>query len=247
VALYDPKIVAVTAQDTYWLGQGMVAGVVYSSQADPVQVGCAIATLHWSRTTPVGTREDLAACSFAIAKIAGSNRNTPTVADLAGIETRLTTWWTAVKPSVSNQWTLVDYTWHFRNAAAARDGPAVKITTLSLPGTSAGNRGADQNACTVTLATASRRHWGRIYLGGCASSTNLDSTYGRWTPTTCDAFATATDTLATNLLTDGYALGVWSKRGLAFLDTYGVHVDNIVDIQRRRRAKQRSYIKVFGH
>ena len=246
MALYDPKIVAVSANDSYWAAQGLVAGTVYTSQADPTQVGCAICTLHVSRTTPSATREDLTAFSFAFAKNAGSNRNTPTVAELSTIEPLLDTFWANVRPSVSTQFTLADFTWHFRNAAAARDGPAVRVVAKSSAGASSTGRLPDQDAMTLTLVTPGRKHWGRVYLPG-LSLAGVDSTYGRWTNTVCDSVAAAGDTLATSTLAAGFSLGVWSKRGLGFLDLYAVHVDNVVDIQRRRRAKQRSYIKTYGH
>jgi hypothetical protein len=43
----------------------------------------------------------------------------------------------------------------------------------------------------------------------------------------------------------GYELGVWSYPKQAFMPVWQVQVDNIVDIQRRRRAKQRSYAKLI--
>jgi len=246
VALYDPKIAHAGSTDGYWLAQGTVAGTVLQSQADPTQVGCAIATLHWSRVVPTGLREDLCACSFAIAKQSSSDRHVPAITDLATLEPFLVTFVGAMAPLQSSQYTWQDITWHFRVASALRDGPAVRRTAETTPGAASGARMPDQDSMTITLATPSRKHWGRVYYPGIAATYN-DTTYGRITNAACATAANAADALASSCQTAGFSLGVWSKIGLAFLDVYGVHVDNVWDIQRRRRAKQRSFISTHGN
>jgi len=246
VAVYDPVITAPSSEDGYWAAQGLVAGTAYQSVSDPTLTGAAIATVHFSRLVPAALREDLCAISVAIAKGTGSNRSTPAVTDLPTLEPFLLSWIQGMNTKQSSGFSSTDITWHFRNAAALRDGPAVRVLTTVNPGAVASSRLPDQDSATVTLATASRRHWGRVYYPGIANS-QVDSTYGRWINAFCDFSATAMDGLINSAHTAGFTVGVWSKVGKAFLDPYGVHVDNIVDIQRRRRAKQRSYIKTLGH
>jgi hypothetical protein len=245
VALYDPRIVHASSADGYWLGQSTVAGTVITSQPDPTQVGCGLVTLQFARTTPSPTREDLAVITFHIAKRSSSDRLPLTLGDMPGIETMLDAWWTSVKAIASNQWTLAAYVWHLRVASAPKDGPAVRTTARAVAGAVSLSRLPDQDASTTTIVTPSRRHWGRVYLGGIAFS-QLDTTYGRWSNSSCDTLAAAGNALATSLDGGSFALGVWSKIGQGFLDVSGIHVDNVVDIIRRRRAKQRSYIKVYG-
>jgi hypothetical protein len=246
VALYDPKLVCSTALSSYWASQGLVAGTTVTGQSDPTLIGCAVCTIHMSRTSPVGIRDDLAAYSFHIAKVAGSDRQTPSIADLATIEPFLTTWLTTIFTLTADAWSKADITYHLRNAAALRDGPSVKRTALVGTGGVPTSRMPDQDSATMTIAGPSRKHWGRVYLPGIAQSKN-DVAYGRIVGATCTAIATAGNALATSLDGASFALGTWSKIGLAFLDVYGIHVDDVWDIQRRRRAKQRSFIAVQGH
>lgn len=243
---YDPHIAHASSTDGYWAAQGTVAGTTIQSQSDPTHVGCGICTVHWSRVVPAGLREDLCATSFAIAKIAGADRNILAITDMPSIETILTTLLTNMATKQSNAYTAIDFTWHLRAASAPRDGPAVRRTTISIPGGGASSRMPDQDTSTTTLATPSRKHWGRLYWPGINLSQN-DGTYGRLTNSYCDLAAQWADAALTALYTAGFAWGVWSHIGQGFLDTYGVHVDNVWDIQRRRRAKQRSYIKVYGN
>lgn len=120
----------------------------------------------------------------------------------------------------------------------------MRRTAKSIVGTATGARLPDQCSCSVTFRTAGRTHWGRVYLPGFAA-TQTGTGYGRLVTATVDALATYFDTFQSSLNTSGLQLGVWTWAKGAFLPVRQVRVDDVVDIQRRRRAKQVAHYKQF--
>src|SRR5262249_54437151 len=140
---------------------------------------------------------------------------------------------------------LAEYRWHDWDINDVALGPADRVTSRSVAGTTgATSRLPDQDAQTVTWTTASRRHWGRVYLPGIGFN-RIDNTTGRWASTQVDAAALHFHTLATSLVAGGYDMVVVSRQFHALLTIDTISVDDIVDIQRRRRAKQASYHKIY--
>lgn len=251
MALYDPQINYTAAKAGYWATQSIVAGTSLQVQPDNT-LACWDLTQVFNRTTPTGTREDVATYGMRIAKVAGTDRVIGLTSELPTIEGFANTLSTALAALMSTQWTLAEYVWHERRAShpaaeggGEKPGPAIRRTAKSTVGTDAGGRLPDQIACTCTFKTPSRKHWGRVYLPGFAKST-VDGTYGRFNNGGCDIVAAAFNAFATSLDGAGYRLGVWSYQKQAFMDVDQVQVDNVVDVQRRRRAKQRSYVKTYG-
>lgn len=245
MALYDPHIQHHSSTDGYWLAQGTNPGTVINSDATPANTACLALTAHYSRVVPAGLREDLCAMTFHIAKGTGSTRTVPALTDATTLEPIVDTFITTLNSLQSNQFKCVDYVWHYLEATVPKAGPAIRTVVKAFSGSVASGRMPDQDACTLTFHTPARRQWGRIYIPG-LSNAQYETTYGRFTNSNCDSIALAGNAMATSLYTAGFTLGVFSKVGAAFLDVSGIACDNIVDIQRRRRAKQRSYIKTYG-
>ena len=243
--MWERIITHANTTDGYWAGQSYFSDtLLYSS--DPAIVKCSLVTAVFTRTTPAGTREDVLTCTAALAKIGGGGvYSSLSGADMANAETDLNSWWTSQKGYTSNQCTLAEWRWHEVSAAIDKHGPAVRVTSVGVAGTLAASRMPDQVSATVTARTASRKHWGRVYLPmiGWGST---DTAYGRLSNASCDAIAGYWRTLALALDGRSIALGVWSPVGKAFLTTDEIHVDNVYDVQRRRRAKQASYRKSYA-
>jgi hypothetical protein len=152
----------------------------------------------------------------------------------------------------SSAYTMSGYLWHIVHIGRASTphgvgpaiGPFTRYSGKNLAGTTLNSRGADQIAVSLTMRTASRKHWGRIYVPGLIR-TLPDTAYGRMTSGDVDLLAGYLRTLGNSLSSSGYDLGVYSPTGRAFLHINTVEVDNVIDIQRRRRPKQSSYKKLL--
>jgi hypothetical protein len=248
---WSPVLTHTAEKTAYWAAESKEAGTNEVIQPSTT-LGCWDVTLRYARTTPVGTREDDATIGLRIAKVIGGGLyGLGLNSELSTIEARLNTLQAMLATFMSSSFTLAEYIWHVRRASnpaakggGEKPGPAVRRTAKNVVGVNASDRQPDQVAATVTFKTCSRRHWGRVYIPGIAGS-QVDKTYARFGSGLCDGFATAFQVLINGLSTDGYELGVWSYPKQAFMPVWQVQVDNIVDIQRRRRAKQRSYAKLI--
>jgi hypothetical protein len=180
----------------------------------------AIFTLHW----------DLAALDHA-------SRDAAT--------TKLKTFWAAAAPSIGTQHVFREVKWYDVNAAAPRTVFKETILAAAAPGIAGGSAGLvlpTQDACSITLKTVPRRHWGRFYLPGFTGTQMDDSSHrGHWKPALCDTLAAAAKVLCSG---PGSNLPVVYSQPLHV--TYGiteVQVDDVPDIIRRRRAKKAIYKK----
>jgi hypothetical protein len=165
----------------------------------------------------------------------------------AEVETDLGPFWVSLNALMPSGVNIVDYVWHDWFEGDRFYGPADRITSSGgITGTIASSRLPDQVAATITFRTASRKHWGRMYVPSIAW-TKMDSTYGRIANGTCDILASAARTLAlaTEANTARTSLVVFSLAHQAVLTIDEIHCDNVPDIVRRRRAKSASYRKAF--
>lgn len=108
------------------------------------------------------------------------------------------------------------------------------VTVVGDPGNGAtADMLPNQDAITVTFRTASRRHWGRIYLGGFVTAVNVD---GRVTTSAVDQIAGDwTDILTAWQAISGVAPVVFNRSTLNGAAITAVECDDVWDIQRRRR------------
>src|SRR4051794_31303532 len=91
---------------SYWATQAFDADAVVASSGADV-LGTSRVTLSFTRNTPAGTREDRAATSFWVAKAAGASLFSKVpISELAAMETALDAFWTAIKGSITPDWTL---------------------------------------------------------------------------------------------------------------------------------------------
>jgi hypothetical protein len=120
-------------------------------------------------------------------------------------------------------------------------GPPEYVSTISRPGTSTIYL-PYQVAASITLKTGLPRHWGRYYLPGVGATLN---TTGRFNSAQCTAWANATRTLLDGLTDDGFwpvvPMTQFDKQPLhGLMGVEKIQVDDVPDVQRRRRAKQPS-------
>lgn len=205
--------------------------------------------LQWSRSTPSGTTEDRAQFKLDLVNITSDELDTTwTTADYYAVRDAFATWRTSMLASVSSSQTFAElraYRMMFNPAPDlakpfADSGPPTYVQTIAQAGTQTGTL-PYQVAPTCTFRTAWAKHWGRIYVptpGTAAVDSN-----GRLTSTYRTALQTATATLLSTLHDAGFypvvPVGQLNKSPFhALIGVTTVVVDDVPDVQRRRRPRQ---------
>jgi len=248
---YLHALTRTSAVAEYWAAQSKYTDTIETVQ--PAEnLGCSRLSVVFTRTTPAGTRDDVMVFGIALADIVGGGLyGVLNATKMAACETALDAVWTDLKTIATNQVTLTQYRWHEHRAnhpASEKGyetiGPATRLTNKSVAGSLANSRHADQVTPTVTWRTTSRKHWGRIYVPGISLAVS-DTTYGRIGTAAVDQIANAWHVFEAACNTAAVQLGVWTWKYQAFLPLSELRVDNVWDIQRRRRAKQSNYAKAY--
>lgn len=165
-------------------------------------------------------------------------------ADFAAVESAWDAFFTAQAGNIPTDVRLVEYRWYAFGAQVVSPNPPARVTTKVTPivGTATGDF-VHQVAWTVTLRTALRRHWGRIYIPW---KNNLGLTGGQLGSSGVDSLAAAARTaLLAAETSQGVVPVVWDRnRKLAFTIT-AIEMDSVPDIIRRRRPRDTSYKKIY--
>lgn len=169
-----------------------------------------------------------------------------TTADYQAVEGYLRTMYAALVSWFPSTWSVREFRWHLLpdpagDTAARRVAPpSSSVTgsaTASVP---------PQIACTLTKQTASRKHWGRVYLGPISQSALAGSTTsGRFSTTYVDAIAAAGNTLRSTCQLNDFPMVVYDRARLHFATVDSVRVDDIPDVIRSRRPDWVPYRKLL--
>lgn len=216
----------------------------YATLGDDATVGGGIgvrrATLVLDRSG-YATPDDAATVHFDFLNLTSdSPDDTWTAADYIALETRLSTWWNAVKGYTPATTKLTRFYWHRVGKGITKPNPAIRITDIASPVASVTStfNVPPQSACSISLRHGKRRSWGRTYLPLAVAGTG-----GRLPSGDVDALVAATIVLLNGAKTDDF-LGVVTSvvHDQAFVID-DVVADTTVDIIRRRRFKHTTYIK----
>lgn len=166
--------------------------------------------------------------------------DTWTAADFASLEARIVTWWAAVNAYTPGGTKMTRLYWHRVGAGIGKPNPAVRITDIASPVSSASSTfsAPPQAACSLSLRHGSRRSWGRTYLPLAGGLVN-----GRLSSPDMSALRTATAALLTGAKTDDFIGVVTSVVHSQAFVIERVVVDNIVDVVRNRRFKKATLIQ----
>lgn len=211
---------------------------------------CRVETV-FTRATPAGTAEDVATVGMNIMNITGGAPDpTWTSGDFAALVTPISTYWGSINSNLTNNHTIKEHRLYLRRfnpmteaKPFAPSGPPAYVMADTRSGTVAatGHALPYQAAMTHTLVTSWPRHWGRFYLPGLDAAALDDK--GRIKAANITAVSNAYTTFATSLAAADFFPVVpvtqvektpW--RGL--LTVQGHQVDDIPDVQRRRRARR---------
>lgn len=240
---------------SYWTNEVLSPDTIVTSQ-NPELLRGSMFQVSFARTHQATVTEDLATCTFHLSMRPGTRGLYTELndQDAANVESDFyTAWWTAMAPRISNNWSVNSYHWrHFGadfpldETGASKPGAIWRFAQASgVVGSSSGVRLPDQDAATVTYKTASRKHWGRNYIPG---FTSLElGTFGHLSTTYVDLLANSTHAWFNAMGARARVIDcvVWSPRYRGILGINDLTVDDVVDIQRRRRAKFATYRKTF--
>ena len=229
----------------YWIDHG---GLSFwdAYREDPTFIGRKV-TLVFDRPAEANlSTRDTIETSFALFKISATEPSPDwDSGDYSDAETIIETWWGAVKGTFASDLTFEEIRWYQEGPEIVPPNPAVRITSVASAATGSGPALPPQTSTTVTLQTPLRKYWGRCYLPAPRDGA-LDDTstvWGRWDHSFVDSWATDFHDMLNDLGGIGLIPAVYSRAGKSFMAVTGVEVDDVPDIQRRRRFATTGYRK----
>lgn len=243
--LYDRFILSANDTASYWENQSKYSDTEIYAADDAPEITFSVVQVVFDRTSPTGVVEDVMLFDLAVCQtLLTQGSISLDSGDRGDVETALDAWWTSWKAQTPSTITLKEYRWHNYHVGTSRPGPAVAVTTKNVVATGSGTtRLPDQVAHSVTFRTASRKHWGRVYVPALVPSAL--SAYGRLTDAQTDSRLANWKTLLEAIDTvdvagDGITPVVWSRVGKALLSIDVIAMDSTCDVIRSRRAKHPS-------
>jgi hypothetical protein len=137
---------------------------------------------------------------------------------------------------------LSEYRWYHQTLADPISGPPTKISNPTRVVGTGVNTMPTQMATSITMRTALRKHWGRIYFPGYRLTGAVN---GLLASTDVDAMTNAFRTFVNACAATSLVPVIFSRSQQAVLSIAAVECDNNPDIIRRRRAKASTYKKIL--
>jgi hypothetical protein len=191
------------------------------------------AELVFDRTSPGA--EDVATCSFSLLNYtSGAVDTTWTTGDYDDCSAAIVAMWNAIKSKhYGCSLREIRYYREGPGIAAGAAGPAEHVHAVGVAATGVGML-PPQVACSITLRTALRPHWGRFYLPNIGTN-QVSPTGGRSTLGLITEWANAVRAMDATLRSHDFRLVVFSRAGGGFLGVSAIEVDDVLDVIRRRR------------
>lgn len=231
----------------YWLTHGGLGQ--FSDSQGPVDIDIRKTTLVFNRPTesPGSTRDIVETSAYWALTADGVFSGAWDDTELEAVETAITTWWTAMKAHYPTTTTFVEIRWYLAGSEVVDPNPVFRVTPVNVAGTNATSMLPPQVSTTLTLQTASRRHWGRMFLPspvvGLIDGTTAN---GRWLHTFVDDVVEFWVAQMAALLLDGVLQVVWSPAAQSILGITAFSSDDVPDTQRRRRFATVGYRHVVN-
>lgn len=164
-------------------------------------------------------------------------------ADFSTVEALIGTWWTAERPQASQLLKFREIRWYRHGPDIPPPNPVERITAVGTLGTSSLDMLPPQACTNITFRTGSRRNWGRAAIPWPTEGRNDPN--GFLNTTSVDSMATNAAALYSSAVAADFPLVVVSLTDLATFNVEEVEVDNVWDVQRRRRWKTSTYRKIL--
>lgn len=195
--------------------------------------------MRWNRDL---MGDDVIQTSFVIVNYTGGDVDgTWTSGDYSAVEGHLDTFWGAIKSYMPSEVVLAEYRWYREGPGAVPPEVTTRFVARAVAGTG-GEQMPGQIRTVVSLRTALRKQWGRIYLPGLSDTYNSN---GRITGAAVDAVAAAANTLESNLAGGDFEWLVWSPLKQRAYAVERLWVDNSYDTQRSGKQLP-TYHKVYS-
>jgi hypothetical protein len=229
----------------YWIDHG---GLSFwdSYWTDPTFQGRKVSLVFDRPAEANLSTRDTIITSFALFKISATSPDPSwDSGDYSDAETIIETWWGATKGFYSSDLTFEEIRWYNEGPEVTPPNPVVRTTSVGVAATSSDAALPPQVSTTVTLMTPLRKYWGRMYLPAPRTGAlNASGTSrGRWDTGFVDDWCDDTKDMFNDLGAIGLIPAVYSRAGNAFMAVTGVEVDDVPDIQRRRRFATTGYRK----
>jgi hypothetical protein len=205
-------------------------------------VGVRRVTLNIDRTAVEGGMDPAVMHFDILNTTSGSPDDTWVTADYTTVEGQLDLFDSSIRTMGMSGHKVSQYIWHRVGSGVSKPNPAERVT--DRPGALAWTGGPGlpaQCASSITFRTGVRRSWGRTYLPLGANAMSGVRLGGG----SVDTIAAAANALVTGLATADMHLVVVSAPLASSLNVEHVEVDNVPDIQRRRRPKKQTYRKIL--
>lgn len=187
--------------------------------------------IRWTRNRPSGQPAEDVAVNTIHTQVSDGGWTTD---DRDTFDTAWAVHFNDLKPYISAECGPQELRFYDMPATAGPLGePAFVVTHPAYFGTAAATSELPpQSAMTYTWKTAIRRRWGRIYIP-CLCNTLLGT--GRISSTALAAVGASVDTFGTTLRSNGQGIVVWHRAGWNAEDVTEFTIDDVMDVQRRRR------------
>jgi len=180
----------------------------------------------------------------------GNESGDITSTDCAAFEAAFQHWFDGLTAPSLSEYISTTYSVHqFRHyvvpgSAGPFGAPFLVNNPTTLVGAGTSEALPPQVSMTVTMRTAIRRRWGRIYIPGLVQTT-LDK--GRINATVVDNIAAGFKDLVEELRSSG-AVGpvIWHRQSWTPQTITEISADNVWDVQRRRRLQEKSHLYEFA-
>lgn len=222
----------------YWTAHGGL-GVFDNTQGPISDVGLQKTMLVFTRPTevPSSTRDTMETSAYWAIESGGFFGDTWDDTLKEAVEAAIGTWWTATKSNYAETLTFDSIRWYDAGTGITPPNPANRVTAVGVAGTSSSHSLPPQVCSTLTLQTASRKHWGRMYLPAPTdAATSSGTADGRFGEAYVDAVTGDWATAMAPLAADTHVLQtVWSPVSVSALGVSAYSADDVPDVQRRRR------------
>lgn len=184
--------------------------------------------IRWNRSA---IAEDIVQTSVVLGHVSDANVLVPwETADFTAAEAALDAFWTSIKPRYPNEIILNEYRWYREGPGADPPEVTVRVTPRSVAGTSTNDMLPGQIRDVVSLRTALRKRWGRMYL---PTPSTLDiTTIGQRSSASVDTLADYARALAVAFGAANLGWFVYSPTVQRGYTIERVWVDNSYDTQR---------------
>lgn len=206
-------------------------------------------SVRWARSPAGMVAEDVDVIGIQFLKAPGGvPTNSWLDSDYTTLETAFGSLWNTLKVKYPSYMVLSQYRWYADGPALhpppPEGNPARRVTDLTVAGTSGAIVNMPpQDAESVTFKTSTRRGWGRVYMPAMHGDSLTLNANGNLTTAATDLLASSWVTFLNAARAASLVPVVFSLTHSKAMEILIVQVDDLIDIQRRRRWKRADYKK----